>query len=273
MREIAATPALRDKLADAAAAREPIGAFADYDEALSPLAPQIDIWRTTYVHRLAGPEAIVDWVEGTGLRPFLAPLDADERAAFLALYREAIAARLSARAERRRAAAVSAAVRRRDGGADRVDDALTRRGETGARQRRTGSVDAANAHRRTAIAARRARRRRGAGQGRARSRRRSRRSPIPPTPSCRQASVRPRVDAGRSASALDRLLFARLSGRRAALPVDGETWQVMRLSRNRNWGHPAMIAFLERFSRKAAQKASGRAFWSATFRSRAAARC
>ena len=39
-----------------------------------------------------------------------------------------------------------------------------------------------------------------------------------------------------------------------ALPVDGETWQVMRLSRNRNWGNPAMIAFLERFSKKAAQK-------------------
>jgi len=37
-----------------------------------------------------------------------------------------------------------------------------------------------------------------------------------------------------------------------ALPVDGETWQVMRLSRNRNWGHPALIAFLERFSKKAA---------------------
>ncbi|MDQ0473749.1 penicillin-insensitive murein endopeptidase [Labrys wisconsinensis] len=33
-----------------------------------------------------------------------------------------------------------------------------------------------------------------------------------------------------------------------ALPVNGQTWQVMRLSRNRNWGNPAMIAFLERFS-------------------------
>ena len=39
-----------------------------------------------------------------------------------------------------------------------------------------------------------------------------------------------------------------------ALPVDGESWQVMRLSRNRNWGNPAMIAFLERFSRKAARE-------------------
>jgi len=36
-----------------------------------------------------------------------------------------------------------------------------------------------------------------------------------------------------------------------ALPVDGESWQVVRLSRNRMWGNPAMIAFLEGFSRKA----------------------
>ena len=35
-----------------------------------------------------------------------------------------------------------------------------------------------------------------------------------------------------------------------ALPVNGETWQVMRLSRNRNWGHPDLIAFLERFAAK-----------------------
>lgn len=35
-----------------------------------------------------------------------------------------------------------------------------------------------------------------------------------------------------------------------ALPVNGPAWQVMRLSRNRNWGHPALIAFLERFARK-----------------------
>jgi penicillin-insensitive murein DD-endopeptidase len=37
-----------------------------------------------------------------------------------------------------------------------------------------------------------------------------------------------------------------------ALPVDGEAWQIMRLSRDRNWGHPALLAFLERFSKKAA---------------------
>src|ERR1700719_2428197 len=35
------------------------------------------------------------------------------------------------------------------------------------------------------------------------------------------------------------------------LPINGETWQVMRLSRNRNWAHPEMIALLERLSAKA----------------------
>ena len=35
-----------------------------------------------------------------------------------------------------------------------------------------------------------------------------------------------------------------------ALPVNGPDWQVMRLSRNRNWGTPQLISFLERFSRE-----------------------
>jgi penicillin-insensitive murein endopeptidase len=38
-----------------------------------------------------------------------------------------------------------------------------------------------------------------------------------------------------------------------ALPIDGETWQVMRLSRNRNWGHPNLIAFLERLTKQVPQ--------------------
>ena len=41
-----------------------------------------------------------------------------------------------------------------------------------------------------------------------------------------------------------------------ALPVNGPTWQVMRLSRNRNWGHPSLVRFLERFA-PAAAKATG----------------
>src|SRR4051794_22878483 len=36
-----------------------------------------------------------------------------------------------------------------------------------------------------------------------------------------------------------------------ALPINGATWQVMRLSRNRNWGHPNLVTFLERLADKA----------------------
>ena len=57
-----------------------------------------------------------------------------------------------------------------------------------------------------------------------------------------------------------------------ALPINGKTWQVMRLSRNRNWGHPTMVQFLERLSPREAPRSAGRVSWSATCRSRAAGR-
>ncbi len=40
------------------------------------------------------------------------------------------------------------------------------------------------------------------------------------------------------------------------LPVTGPHWQVMRLSRNRNWGHPELVSFVKRFSALVA-KATG----------------
>jgi penicillin-insensitive murein DD-endopeptidase len=33
-----------------------------------------------------------------------------------------------------------------------------------------------------------------------------------------------------------------------ALPVNGPAWQAMRLSRNRNWGHPSLVKFIEKFA-------------------------
>ena len=38
------------------------------------------------------------------------------------------------------------------------------------------------------------------------------------------------------------------------LAIDGPAWQVMRLSRNRNWGHPALIAYVERLAVEAKEK-------------------
>ena len=49
-----------------------------YYDTLQPLASRIDLWETTYYHVVAGPEALLDWYRGTGLRPFLEALAGDE---------------------------------------------------------------------------------------------------------------------------------------------------------------------------------------------------
>jgi penicillin-insensitive murein DD-endopeptidase len=45
------------------------------------------------------------------------------------------------------------------------------------------------------------------------------------------------------------------------LPETGPTWQAMRLSRNRNWGHPVMIQYLMDLSAKAAEIGYGRGLY------------
>ena len=67
-------------------AREMIATPADYTNLLQGQASRIDIWHTIYNHPLANVAAIVEMVRSTGLRPYLARLDGDEQAAFLARY-------------------------------------------------------------------------------------------------------------------------------------------------------------------------------------------
>ncbi len=52
--------------------------------ALAPLAREIDIWETEYLHVLRGQDPVLEWVKGTALRPILDILDDGERGAFLA---------------------------------------------------------------------------------------------------------------------------------------------------------------------------------------------
>lgn len=63
-----------------------------YYDLLSPHAAQLELWTTDYLHVLPGPEAIVEWYRGTGLRPWLDALpDDDARSRFVAEYQTAIA--------------------------------------------------------------------------------------------------------------------------------------------------------------------------------------
>jgi trans-aconitate 2-methyltransferase len=92
MREIAADGPWAPTLAAASASRTPLGSANWYYELLRPLCSRVDVWRTTYYHPLSGgAAAIVEWFKGSGLLPFLEPLDAPSRAAYLERYTAAVA--------------------------------------------------------------------------------------------------------------------------------------------------------------------------------------
>jgi trans-aconitate 2-methyltransferase len=92
MREVAGAGAWAGKLAQASEAREPLAAAEWYFQLLRTLGSKVDIWRTTYYHLLAGgAAAVVEWFKGSGLRPYLEPLNEGERSAFLKTYTAAIA--------------------------------------------------------------------------------------------------------------------------------------------------------------------------------------
>ena len=92
MREIAADGLWATRLRDAAATRTAQHDGAWYFRILREHGASLDVWRTTYHHPLPGAEAVVELFRGSGLRPYLQPLEASEQADFLDRYRDAVAA-------------------------------------------------------------------------------------------------------------------------------------------------------------------------------------
>lgn len=99
MREIAHQEPFRKQLADAAQLRDLLPKPGAYYDALRPLCSRLEIWHTVYNHALDNAEAIVEWVKGTGLRPFVDPLDPPQRKAYLAEYTARVAASYLPRAD------------------------------------------------------------------------------------------------------------------------------------------------------------------------------
>jgi trans-aconitate 2-methyltransferase len=76
IRELAESPAWRNRLAEVAlreedAVLDPAG----YAGLLTDAGCAVDAWETTYLQRLTGADAVLEWVTGTALRPIRAALD------------------------------------------------------------------------------------------------------------------------------------------------------------------------------------------------------
>jgi trans-aconitate 2-methyltransferase len=70
----------------------------DYLADLSALGCAADVWETTYLHVLTGPDPVFRWIAGTGARPVLQALDPDQRMEFEDEYRARLGAAYPAEA-------------------------------------------------------------------------------------------------------------------------------------------------------------------------------
>jgi trans-aconitate 2-methyltransferase len=92
MAEVATSARWGDRFGGRDRSRPAVEQLQTYLELLAGLGCTVDAWETTYLHVLRGDDAVVHWVMGTGLRPYLQVLDDDaDREAFLADYRHLLA--------------------------------------------------------------------------------------------------------------------------------------------------------------------------------------
>ena len=86
MREVAGRPRWRERLAGVLRGGESVDTPSAYAQGFVDAGGAVDAWETTYVQWLPGPDPVLEWVRGTGLRPVLDALEPGEAAEFEAEY-------------------------------------------------------------------------------------------------------------------------------------------------------------------------------------------
>jgi len=102
MREVAAEAPWANAIGDADKIRTELLGIEGYYDLLAADAARVDVWRTAYQHPMASAAAIVEWVRGTGLKPFVDRLTPQLQSSYLAEYERRIDTAYPPRADGRR---------------------------------------------------------------------------------------------------------------------------------------------------------------------------
>jgi trans-aconitate 2-methyltransferase len=101
MREVAAEAPWAQAIGDADKLRTELLGIDGYYDLLAADAAKVDVWRTVYQHPMISAGAIVEWVRGTGLKPFVDRLTPELQGSYLAEYERRIALAYPPRADGR----------------------------------------------------------------------------------------------------------------------------------------------------------------------------
>ena len=88
MRALAKSARWSDQLDGVLRTHDSVATPLFYAHTLQDAGLVVDAWETTYVHVLTGPDPVVDWLLGTGLRPILEALPPEDFAEFIAEFAE-----------------------------------------------------------------------------------------------------------------------------------------------------------------------------------------
>ena len=102
MRAVAAEAPWAEPIGNADRLRTLLLPLGGYYDLLAPDAARVDVWHTIYQHPMANAAAIVEWVRGTGLKPFVDRLPADLQASYLAEYERRVDQAYPARTDGKR---------------------------------------------------------------------------------------------------------------------------------------------------------------------------